>query len=238
MYLHLKITGNIPLHGKLPGEEFWIRVGDDGRSSNRLWGKRLEEERLHAPGAVAIMAQAEALPQGETALDDVPGAPAPAQTLPPRLGLGDPGLEDRLMTAVAKALAGIRAEISRSAPSGKVDLSAFDQKLQGAISQVRVEFARAHQLVLKAVADNQVRVALINDAWRVRMAMPPGWQPGDAFEITNPPPLIMAEAERKYHSDLGLAAMTLTEEDLNWQYTEAEAIRAAPIVSGKMSSAA
>lgn len=237
MYLHLKITGSMPLHGKLPGEEFWIRVGDDGRSSNRLWGKRLEEERQHAPGAVAILATADALPNGETALDDAPAASPPPQTLPPRFGGGDPGLEDRLLTAVAKALAGIRAEIARMAPSGEVDLSSFDRKLTGIISQVRTEFARTQQLTLKAVADNQVRVAMVNDAWRVRMAMPPDWQAGEPVAITNPPPLIVAEAERKFKGDLGLAAMTLTEEDLQWQFTEAEAIRSSTSFSGKLNAA-
>lgn len=162
MYLKLKITGKLPVHNRLPGEEFFVRADDAARPANSLWAKRVAEEAQHGEGYVTVIERVDALPVGETAIDEPAQAAAmpPVAARPPLAPVADTGMETRIMEAVARALAGIRAEV------GRIQAPSIDTK--PLTDHLKIEVDRAAQRCAQVVADERIHMALISDAWRVR----------------------------------------------------------------------
>lgn len=219
MYLKLKITGNQALHGRLPGEDFFVRADDaTGKPINTMWAKRLAEEEQHHSGFVSVLEHMGILPNGERAIDETPAALPPMGARPPLPSSQD--MENRVMDAVARALAGIRSEIARlPVTTGTPDLKPL-------MDHIKIEVERAAQRCAQFVMDERQHTALVADAWRVRMTLPPAWKTGDPVTV-QPPPLIDAYAVRNHSGDVGAAAMELTEADLKWQQDQADAMRSA-----------
>lgn len=208
-YLHLKITGAQAMHGRLPGEEFYVRCDGSERPVNSLWAKRLSEEAQHNGGYVSVIDRVSSLPTGARAIDD-PVGEAPrvhAATQPQQAQHSMPNgdeIEQRILAAVARALAGIRAEALRAA---------------------QAEIANALKKITADSNAMRTNMALIADAWRVRATLPPGWQPGMPVDVLAPP-LIEAYASMHHSGDVALAAMSITEADDQWQIDAASMMRA------------
>ena len=216
-YYLLKITGPHLMHGKLPGEEFYVRVGDTGAPTNPLWAKRLADEQRDRIGALTIVGTVDELPSGFAAVGEAE-APAAPHALPPR-GPNTDALKTEILESVARALAGIRKEIP--APIDTGDLMA----------RVKQEIDKSTAAAARSLNEERVRVALINDAWRVRMNLPTDWKVGDHVNFLSPP-VIEAYAARHHNGDIGDAAMVLTKQDEEWQEKAGEALRGMPVVSG------
>ena len=222
-YALLKITGPHVTHGKLPGTEFWVKLNNDGLPTHPLWQKRLVEEYRDNIGAVTVLQVQDALPDGESALD-AGGTPVQTSisqrvTMPLPMAPNTDALEGRILDAVAQALAGIRKEIP--APLDTADL----------MSRVRQEIEKATAAATRALNDERVRLAVINDAWRVRINLPSDWKSGDPLNFV-PPPVIEAYAIRNHGGDVGEAAMSVTKQDDEWHQRTADLIRENPVVSG------
>lgn len=182
-YLHLKITGTQPMHGRLPGEEFYVMCDGSERPVNALWAKRLAEEQQHNSGFVSVVGTVASLP-----------GDAPPE-LPQAQGDTIEATEQRILTAVARAVAGIRAEIVRTTTT---------------------EIASANKRFAKSIDDLRTQLALVSDAWRVRATLPPDWHHGMPIDVV-PPPMIEAYAANHHGGDVAAAAMALTEADDRWQ---------------------
>lgn len=244
MYLQLKITGSTPLHNRLPGEEFYLRCDANGSPINSLWAKRINEERNQGVGAIQVLNLVDRLPDGEAAAEDA-GASVPpprrmeSRTVPFRIVGQDEaaGSEERIMASLARALAGVRAEIERlrqAAPSAtqKFDFDSMQSNLMALIKpqldMIRMEGQKAAQATIQQVLNEKIENILINDAWRVRMSLPPDWQPGMQVSFAEIPPIIQAHAARYFEGDVGAAAMHITEGDLEWQRKAANDILTRP----------
>ena len=77
--LKLKISGQVPLGGKRPGEIFMLEMDDEGLPTDQYWRRRLNEEDKYHVGALSIMHDAPKpiAAQGEPTL-----APQPAPSIP------------------------------------------------------------------------------------------------------------------------------------------------------------
>jgi hypothetical protein len=208
MHLKLKITGPHVMHGRLPGEEFYVRANDtNGMPINSLWAKRLAEESQHGGNYVSVLERVDALPTGTQSLDDTAVPPPPATNYSE--------LERRLMEAVARALSGIRSEI------GRIPKTVDSRSISDLI---RTEIARATQHLSSQLSNERLHAILVSDAYRVRMSLPPGWHTGSHIDISASP-LIESYAARHHNGDVGAAAITLTDEDMRWQQEAADKMR-------------
>jgi hypothetical protein len=202
--IEITITGDRELHGRLPGEEFIVEADENGRPVEHLWRKRVDEEARHGGGYIEIVG----------ASDDAPSPPIP-QIAPGASAQELADLEQRIMAALARALSGIRAEFKRI--STGPDASAV-------AAMMRTELERVTNRVQAMVTEERTNAALVADAWRVRMAMPPDWRSGMPLQI-DPPALIEAYAARHTGGDVGAAALEITDSDLQWQREAADHMR-------------
>jgi hypothetical protein len=196
---------------------------------NPLWLKRFAEEKQTGAGNITVLERLDVLPDGETATDEAAPPVSNVRPLMP-LGAASPDLEEKIMGSLERALAGIRNEIKRSSGNG----AEFDGKKL--LDFINIEVSRATQGFAQLLEDERMRAALVNDAWRVRLTLPPTWKAGDNIDFV-PPPIIDAYAVLHYEGDVGLAAMRLTTDDESWQAITAEKMKAESLMGQSLSKA-
>jgi hypothetical protein len=232
MFLRLRITGAFPLHGRYPGEEFYVRCDGSERPVNALWSKRLADEAIHRTGFVSVLGRVVALPAGASAVDDAaepsnidtpPPTPVPAPIQPPSTPAtpseGTDQIERRILASVVRLLADHRSEVMRAvtAEISKSVTSHVNAAVNASVNDaVRQLSADVQELNLK--------MALTADAWRVRINLPPNWHSGAHVDISAPP-LIQAYADLHHAGNVGDAAMALTDADDKWQSGTADQMR-------------
>jgi hypothetical protein len=136
MYVRLRITSTLPLHGRHPGEEFSVEVGPDGQIADALWRKRLKDEQAYQTGAVAIVGS----PTVTLIAPSPPTAPPPAPDLAPFLGAFD---------KLEAAVVAIRPDVERIAQRQ----DALDRNVGTSIASLTDRILRLEQVIQGAISE-------------------------------------------------------------------------------------